>query len=98
MVFAHGKIAAWLDCDSVLGATGERLPSTTDFYVNLQEDYGTILHQFHRLREGSEHPAIQWTRGHPDRDATRKSGVIEEAIPRRKWEQAEYGIYFFLRK
>ena len=77
----------------MIEATGQRQPVASDYYVNLQEDYGTVLHQFHRLHRNTSHPPIDWMRGHPDRDVLRKNGRIDYAIPRRDWGQAEYGIY-----
>ena len=88
-----GSIELRLDCASVISATGQRLPPSSDYYVNLQEDYGTVLSQFSRLRRNTNHPPIKWTRGHPDRDVLRKNGTTDHAIPRHEWGQAEYGIY-----
>ena len=88
-----GSIESRLDCASVLSATEQMMPASSEYYVNLQEDYGTVLHQFHRLRRHTNHPPIKWTRGHPDRDILRKNGTTDFAIPRREWGQAEYGIY-----
>ena len=89
----HGLIPAWLDCDSALKATDQHLPAESDFYCNLHEDYGVVLHQFHRLRRLANHPSLQWTRGHPDQDLTRRDGTIRPAIPRTEWQQKDYGIY-----
>ena len=89
-----GSIPAWLDCKSVLQVTDQRLPAASDFYCNLHDDYGIILHQFHRLRRQAAHPSLfQWTRGHPDQDRLRRDGTIQSAIPRHEWTQKVYGIY-----
>ena len=88
-----GALPAWLDCESVLTGMEQRLPSQSDFYANLHRDYGPILHQFHRLRRGTAHPPIRWTRGHADQTRVKKDGTILPAIPRREWGVSEYGIY-----
>ena len=86
-------VQAYMDCKSVIDASGSSLPMTSEFYVNLQEDYGALLHQIHRLRKGTDQPPLQWTRGHPDQDIQKSDGTIRHAIPRRDWGPQEYGIY-----
>ena len=87
-----GIIPAWLDCESVLTATDQHLPATSEFYCNLHDDYGVVLHQFHRLRRMAAHPAMKWTRDHPDQDRIKKDGSVLPAIPRHEWTQKEHGI------
>ena len=86
-------VEARLDCNSVVEGSGEGLPSSSQYYRNLYEDYGPLLNQFSRLRRNTPHPPIQWTRGHPDRSQKKKDGSTVPAIPRAEWGQAEYGIY-----
>ena len=83
----------YLDCQSVIDGSGSRLPNSSDYYVNLQEDYGPVLHQFHRLRKNTPHPPISWTRGHPDRPRLNRVGTTTPAIPRSEWGPQEHGIY-----
>ena len=60
-------VDTWMDCKSVLDASGESsLPATSEYYANLQEDYSPLLHHFFRLRKGTNQPPVRWTRGHPD--------------------------------
>ena len=75
-------IPAWLDCEIVLKATDQHLPAASEFYCNLHDDYGVVLHQFHRLRRMAAHPAMKWTRGHPDQARTKKDGSVLPVIPR----------------
>ena len=83
----------YLDCNSVIEGSESRLPTSSRYYTNLQEDYGPVLYQFHRLRKNTPHPPIRWTRGHPDRPRKNKDGTTTPPIPRREWGHPEYGIY-----
>ena len=88
-----GRLRSYQDCNSVLMKTGNTLPTSSECYTNLQDDYGPILAQLRSLLKDTTHPPTQWTQGHPDATKLRKNGSIRPAIPRYRWGMKEFGIY-----